>query len=50
MNQIDLSIVIVSSQMKYLEDCLKTLYSALKGISNEIIIIDNASVDMIGNK
>lgn len=49
-NKIRLSIVIVSSKIDYLGDCLQTAYTALKGIPNEIIIIDNASPDKIGNK
>lgn len=49
-NEIDLSIVIVSSKIDYLGDCLKTVYLALKNVTNEIIIIDNASQDKIGNK
>jgi len=48
--EIHISIVIVSSQLKYLGGCLKTLYSALKGINNEIIIVDNASADKIGDQ
>lgn len=47
-NKIQLSIIIVSSKLNYLGDCLKTAYSALKNVSNEIIIIDNASPDKIG--
>jgi len=49
-NNLELSIVIVSSQLKYLGDCLKTTYRALKNIPNEIIIIDNASIDKIGKQ
>lgn len=49
-NNLELSIIIVSSQLKYLGDCLKTSYTALKNIPNEIIIIDNASVDKIGEQ
>lgn len=49
-NKIKLSIVIVSSKIDYLEDCLKGLKISLKGIENEIIIIDNASQDKIGNQ
>jgi GT2 family glycosyltransferase len=45
-----ISIIIVSSKMNYLEDCLKTTYTALEGVPNEIIIIDNASPDKIGNQ
>lgn len=44
----DISIVIISSKKDYLLDCLKTVYSALKGIKNEIILVDNASQDKIG--
>lgn len=46
--EIEISIVIVSSKLNYLGDCLKTAYTALKNIPNEIIIIDNASADKIG--
>ncbi|MDP3918253.1 MAG: glycosyltransferase family 2 protein [Candidatus Woesebacteria bacterium] len=49
-NEKQISIVIVSSKIDYLEDCLKTTYTALKGIANEIIIIDNASPNKIGDK
>ena len=49
-NNLELSIIIVSSQLKYLGDCLKTTYRALKNIPNEIIIIDNASIDKIGKQ
>ncbi|MDO8341430.1 MAG: glycosyltransferase family 2 protein, partial [Candidatus Woesebacteria bacterium] len=31
-------------------DCLKTAYLALKGIENEIIIVDNASQDKVGEQ
>lgn len=47
-SEIQLSIVIVSSKIDYLGDCLKSTYTALKNIPNEIIIIDNASKDKIG--
>lgn len=49
-NNLQLSIIIVSSKLNYLGDCLKTVYTALKGIPNEIIIIDNASHDKIGDQ
>jgi GT2 family glycosyltransferase len=49
-NEIQLSIVIISSKIDYLTDCLKTAYLALKGIENEIIIIDNVSQDKVGEK
>lgn len=47
-DKIQISIVIVSSKLNYLGDCLKTAYTALKEVPNEIIIIDNASPDKIG--
>jgi len=46
-NKLEISIIIVSSQLKYLDNCLKTTYKALKNIPNEIILIDNASADKI---
>lgn len=49
-DELQLSIVIVSSKLNYLGDCLKTAYVSLKGIPNEIIIIDNASPDKIGEQ
>jgi GT2 family glycosyltransferase len=49
-NKIQLSIVIVSSKLNYLGECLRTTYTALKNIPNEIIIIDNASPDKIGEQ
>lgn len=45
---IDLSIVIISSKLDYLTDCLKTTKSALKNISYEIILVDNVSPNKIG--
>jgi GT2 family glycosyltransferase len=45
---IDLSVVIVSSKKDYLASCLKKLMPALRGMQNEIILIDNASIDRIG--
>lgn len=47
---IEISIVIVSSKLDYLSDCLRSLKSALTGITNEIIVVDNASADKIGNQ
>lgn len=46
--ELDLSIVIISSKLDFLADCLKSLKSALIGIPNEIIVVDNASADKIG--
>lgn len=49
MNKIpDLSIVIVSSKKDYLVGCLNTIGAAVKDLSVEIILIDNASADNIG--
>lgn len=48
--ELDLSIVIISSKIDYLDGCLNTLYSALKGIKNEVILVDNVSVEKIGEK
>ncbi|KKP48359.1 MAG: hypothetical protein UR39_C0001G0154 [Candidatus Woesebacteria bacterium GW2011_GWA1_33_30] len=48
--RLDLSIVIISSKLDYLNDCLETLYSSLRGVKNEVILIDNVSVDKIGEK
>lgn len=48
--ELDLSIVIISSKIDYLDGCLNTLYSALKGVKNEVILIDNNSEDKIGEK
>lgn len=50
MGKINLSIIIISSKLDYLRDCIKSAYTALKNVSNEIIIIDNASVDKIGKQ
>ncbi len=49
-NNIDLSVVIVSSKLDFLSDCVKGLNSSLSKINNEIIIVDNASVDNVGGK
>jgi len=45
----DLSIIIVSSKKDYLFDCLNTLMPALSTVGHEIIVIDNASADKIGD-
>lgn len=47
-NNIDLSIVTVSSKIDYLTECFKSVFSALSGIRSEVILIDNASPDNIG--
>ncbi len=46
--QIDLSIVLISSKKDYLFDCLKSVKKNSAGVSLEIILIDNASQDKIG--
>ena len=44
--KIDLSIVIVSTNIEdLLRKCLKSVYKAIKGISAEVIVVDNASRD-----
>lgn len=48
--ELDLSVVIISSKIDYLKECLATLYKALKGINSEVILIDNVSSDNIGEK
>lgn len=43
---LDLSIIIVNYNVKYfLEQCLHSVYSALKGINAEVFVVDNNSVD-----
>lgn len=48
MGKPDLSIIIISSKKDYLFDCLESVGPALKNIESEIILIDNASQDKIG--
>jgi len=43
-NQIELSIVIVSSRRDTLKTCLKSIYEAKTKLSLEIIVVDNASI------
>ena len=44
--QVDLSILIVNWNVKnYLQSCLNSIYEKTRGISFEIIIVDNASTD-----
>lgn len=47
-SNIDLSIVIISSKLGYLTDCLKSVYKAVSEVSCEVILIDNASSDHVG--
>lgn len=46
----ELSVIIVSSKKDYLFECLKTLTEALKKVNSEVILIDNASSDKIGDQ
>lgn len=48
MKSFDLSIVIISSKNGYIEGCLKSLYPALLNLKSEVIVIDNASLDKVG--
>lgn len=47
---IDLSIILISSKKDYIFDCLDSVYKALGSIKNEVILIDNASEDNLGEK
>lgn len=43
---LELSVIIVNYNVKYfLEQCLHSVYSALKGINAEVFVVDNNSVD-----
>lgn len=46
---IDLSVIIISSKKDYLLDSLKTLMPALKNLKSEVILVDNASADRVGD-
>jgi GT2 family glycosyltransferase len=46
--QIDLSIILISSKKDYLFDCLKSIKKNSAEVSPEIILIDNASQDRLG--
>jgi len=44
--RLELSVIIVNYNVKYfLEQCLHSVYSALKGIDAEVFVVDNNSVD-----
>lgn len=45
----DLSIIIIASKKDCIFDCLKSLKPALLGIESEIILIDNASSEKVGD-
>ena len=47
--EIDLSIVIISSKKDFLLDCVKSIRQASAGIGLEIIVVDNASADRVGD-
>jgi len=44
----DISIVLITNKKDYILDCLKSVYAALKNIENEVILIDNVSLDKVG--
>lgn len=46
----DLSIIIVVSKSGYAIECLKSVFSACKGINIEVILVDNATKDNFGSK
>lgn len=48
--KLDLSVIIISSKRDYVFDCMKSLKEALNGIKSEVIFIDNASKDHLGQK
>ena len=48
MTGVDISIVIVSSKKDFLVDCLSSLRLSLKKLNSEVILVDNASADKIG--
>jgi len=44
--RLELSVIIVNYNVKYfLEQCLHSVYSALRGIDAEVFVVDNNSVD-----
>lgn len=46
MNSVDLSVVIISyNSADFLRECLNSLYSFIKDVTFEIIVVDNASTD-----
>jgi GT2 family glycosyltransferase len=50
MKNIDISIIIVATNIEdLLRKCLQSVYKALEGINNEVIVVDNASSDNTPN-
>ncbi len=46
MAELDLSIIIVNYNVKhFLEQCLRSVFSALEGLQGEVIVVDNQSTD-----
>lgn len=48
MEKPDLSIVTISSKKDFLVDCFESVYKAAKDMDLEVILIDNASEDKVG--
>jgi GT2 family glycosyltransferase len=48
-NSIDLSIVLISSKKDFLLGCLRSIKNASRGLILEVIVVDNASPDRVGN-
>ena len=46
----DLTIIIITSKREFIFACLESVYKALIGLKNEVILIDNASEDKVGEK
>src|SRR3989344_8255338 len=46
----DLTVIVITSKKDYIFECLESVYKALVGVRNEVILIDNASEDKVGEK
>ncbi len=46
----DLTIIVITSKKDFIFECLESVYKALVGVRNEVILIDNASEDKVGEK
>ena len=46
----DLTIIVITSKKDFIFQCLESVYKALVGVKNEVILIDNASEDKVGEK
>ena len=47
---LDLTIITITSKSDYIFECLETTYKSLADVKNEVILIDNASEDKLGEK